>query len=67
MGFKERDRVRISLIGGDYRVKWIRDRMVILETEDKSGELLTTVDQLKSYSLPQNPRIKKKMAVQLRN
>jgi hypothetical protein len=52
----------MSLKGGDYQVKWIGDRMVVLEAEDKSTELLTTMDNLKSYSSPQNPKIRKKLA-----
>lgn len=67
MTLKEGDKVRISLIEGAYRVKWIGDRMVVLESEDKSSELLTTVDNLKSYSSPQNPKIKKKIVMQERN
>jgi hypothetical protein len=56
MSLKEGDRARISLIGEDYRVKWIGDRMVVLEAKDKSTELLTTMDNLMSYSSPQNPK-----------
>lgn len=56
MGIKEGDRVRISLRDEDYIVKWVGDRMVVLETEDKSRQLLTTLDSLESYSLPQNPK-----------
>jgi len=59
MALKEGDQVRITLIGGDYRVKWIGDRMVILETEDGSGQFLTTVDNLDLNPLPQNPGINK--------
>jgi hypothetical protein len=46
MALKEGDRVGVSLIRGDYRVKWIGDRVVVLETEDGSGQFLTTVDNL---------------------
>jgi hypothetical protein len=67
MSLKEGDRVRISLIGEDYRVKWIGDRMVVWEAEDKSTELLTTMDNLKSYSSPQNPKIREKIGLQVRN
>jgi hypothetical protein len=46
MPLKEGDQARISLIGGDYRVKWIGDSVVVLETEDGSGQFLTAVDKL---------------------
>ncbi|MGQ9509877.1 MAG: hypothetical protein ACUVTN_10850 [Thermodesulfobacteriota bacterium] len=49
MGIKEGDRVRINLREEDYIVKWVRGRMVVLETEDKSCQLLTTLDSLESY------------------
>ena len=67
MTIKEGDRVRISLSEEDYRVKWVGDRMVVLETENKSRQFLTTLDNLKSYSLPQNPKIRKTIALQERN
>jgi len=57
MTLKEGERVRITLIEGDYRVKWIGDRVVVLETEDGSGQFLTTVDNLDLNPLPQNPKI----------
>jgi len=62
MEIKEGDRVRINLCEGDYRVKWVGERMVVLEAEDKSRQFLTTVDNLKSnsFSLPQNPKIRRK-------
>jgi len=59
MTLKEGERVRITLIEGDYRVKWIGDRVVVLETEDGSGQFLTTVDNLDLNPLPQNPKIDK--------
>jgi hypothetical protein len=46
MVLKEGDRVRISSIGKDYRVKWIGDRMVVLETEDGTTQFLTTVENV---------------------
>jgi hypothetical protein len=54
MSLKEGDRVRISLIGGDYRVKWVGDNVVVLETEDGLGQFLTAVDNLDLNTLPQN-------------
>lgn len=60
MAIKEGDRVRIGLSEEDYRVKWVGDRMVVLETENKSHQFLTTLDNLKLYSLPQSPKIRKK-------
>jgi hypothetical protein len=56
MALKEGDRIRISSIGRDYRVKWIGHRMVVLETEDRSRQFLTTVDNLQLYSA-QQPKI----------
>ena len=67
MKLKEGERVHLTPIEGDYRVKWIGDKVVVLETEDGSGQFLTAVDNLESNPLPQNPKIKKKMAAQIRN
>jgi hypothetical protein len=50
MPFKEGDRVRVNLIGNDYQIIWIGDRTVVLETEDKTYQLLTTVDHLRFNS-----------------
>jgi hypothetical protein len=47
MAFKEGGRVRVNLVANDYRIMWIGDRTVVLETEDKSYQLLTTVDHLR--------------------
>jgi hypothetical protein len=47
MAFKKGDRIRLNLVGNDYRIEWIGDNMVVLETEDKSYQLLTTVDHLR--------------------
>jgi hypothetical protein len=60
MALKEGNTIKKSLIGGVYRVKWIGDRTAILEAEDESRQLLTTVDNLRLYSSPQNPKIRKK-------
>jgi hypothetical protein len=54
MTLKEGDRVGLSSIGGDYRVKWVGEKVVVLETEDGSGQFLTTIDNLR-----QNSRIRK--------
>jgi hypothetical protein len=67
MSLKEGDRVKITLLGGDYRVKSIGERMVVLETQDGSGQFLTTIDNLDSNPLPQNLKIKKKMVMEERN
>lgn len=61
MEIKEGDRVRISFREEDYIVKGVGDRMVVLETEDKLRQLLTTLDSLESYSSPRNPKIRKKI------
>jgi hypothetical protein len=45
--FEVGDRIRINLDAKDYRVMWIGDRIVVLETEDKSCQLLTTMDHIK--------------------
>ncbi len=50
MPLKEGDRVRMGLIEGDYRVKWVGDRTVVLETEDGKGQFLTTVDHLIKFN-----------------
>ncbi len=47
MALKEGDRVRISSMGKDYRVKWIGDGMVVLETEDRTSQFLTTIDNVR--------------------
>ena len=47
MLLREGDRVRISSIGKDYRVKWIGDRMVVLETEDGTSQFLTTIEKVR--------------------
>ena len=46
MVLKEGDRVRTSSIGKDYRVKWIGDRMVVLEAEDGTTQFLTTIENV---------------------
>jgi hypothetical protein len=46
MVLREGDRARISSIGKDYRVKWIGDRMVVLETDDRTSQFLTTIEEV---------------------
>jgi hypothetical protein len=47
MALKEGDRVSISSMGKDYMVKWIGDRMVVLETEDGTNQFLTTIENVR--------------------
>jgi len=49
MKFKEGDRIKSNLTRKEYRVKLIRERMVVLETEDKSSQVLTTKDNLRLF------------------
>jgi hypothetical protein len=59
MTLKKGDRVKLRLMGGDYRVKWVGDRVVVLETEDGLGQFLTTVGNLKLNPSTQNLRMRK--------
>lgn len=59
MALKEGDRVRISSIGKDYRVKWIGDRMVVLETEDRTSQFLTTIENVRPLFASQTGKIKR--------
>jgi hypothetical protein len=59
MTLKEGDRVGLSSIGGDYRVKWVGEKVVVLETEDGLGQFLTTVGNLKLNPSTQNLRMRK--------
>ena len=54
MVLKEGERVRISSIGKDYRVKWIGDRMVVLETEDGTSQFLTTIENVRPFFASQS-------------
>jgi hypothetical protein len=47
MALKEGDMVRISSMGKDYRLKWIGDRMVVLETVDRTSQFLTTIGNVR--------------------
>ncbi len=62
MALKEGDRVRISSIGKDYRVKWIGDRMVVLETEDRTSQFLTTIDNVRPLFASEAGKIKGRSA-----
>jgi hypothetical protein len=46
MTLREGDRIRNLLLQKDYRLKWIGDRMVVMESEDRSSQILTTKDSL---------------------
>jgi len=67
MAIKEGERVRMSLFEEDCLVKWVGDRMVVLETEDKSRQFLTTVDNLRSYCTPRGSKIKKRLSMEEKN
>jgi hypothetical protein len=67
MAIKEGDKVRISLIEEDYRVKWVGDRMVVLEAENKSRQFLTTMDNLKTSCSPRDPKMKERLPVEEKN
>lgn len=67
MALKEGDRIRISSIGRDYRVKWIGNRMVVLETEDRSRQFLTTFDYLQGDSAHNPKTTKGKSSAELEN
>lgn len=49
MRIKERDRIRSNLTGKVYKVKRIKDRMVVLESEDGSNQVLTEKENLKLF------------------
>jgi hypothetical protein len=55
------ERVRSVLTGKAFRIKLIGDRMTVLESEDKSNQVLTTTDNLKLFYE------KKGFEVQLKN
>jgi hypothetical protein len=46
MVLREGDRVRISSIGKDYKVKWIGNRTVVLETQEGASQFLTTIENV---------------------
>lgn len=46
---REGDRIKINLTVKMHRVKMIKDRMVILESEDGSSQVLTEKEKLKSF------------------
>jgi hypothetical protein len=49
MSLKEGDRISNRLLGKDYRLKWMGDKIVVLESEDGSNQILTTKDGLKLF------------------
>ena len=67
MALKEGDRIRIGSIGKDYRVKWIGDSMVVLETEDRSSQFLTTLENLRQYYTSQSGKIDRRSTVEETN
>jgi hypothetical protein len=59
MALKEGDRVRTTSTGRDYRVKWIGDRMVVLETEDRTSQFLTTIENVRPLFASEAGKIKR--------
>lgn len=55
------EKVKSIVTGKAYRIKLVGDRMAVLESEDKSSQVLTTTDNLKSFYE------KKGFEVQLKN
>ena len=49
MRMKEGDRIKSSLTGKEYKVKMIKDRVVVLESEDGSNQVLTEKGNLKLF------------------
>jgi len=49
MTMKEGDRIRSNLTDKVYKVKIIKDRMVVLESEDGSNQVLTEKENLKLF------------------
>jgi hypothetical protein len=43
------EKLRSVLTGKAYLIKLVGDRMVVLESEDKSNQILTTMDNLKLF------------------
>jgi hypothetical protein len=54
MSLKEGDRISNRLLGKDYRLKWIGEKMVVLESEDRSNQILTTKASLKLFNEKSN-------------
>jgi hypothetical protein len=59
MALKVGDRVRMSSMGKDYRVEWIGDRMVVLETEDRTSQFLTTIENVRPLFASEAGKIKR--------
>ena len=66
MALKEGDWVRTSSTGKDYRVKWIGDRMVVLETDDRTRQFLTTIESVRPLFASQS-RTTKRLPAQRRD
>jgi hypothetical protein len=49
MTMKKGDRIRSNLTDKVYKVKIIKDRMVVLESEDGSNQVLTEKENLKLF------------------
>ena len=62
MTLKKGDRVRLTSMGKDYRVKWIGDRMVVLETEDRTSQYLTTIENVRPLFASEAGKIENKPA-----
>ncbi len=62
MTLKKGDKVRLSSMGKDYRVKWIGDRMVVLETDDRKSQYLTTIENVRPLFSSEAEEIKKTLA-----
>ncbi len=62
MALKEGDRVRLTSMGKDYRVKWIGDRIIVLETEDRTSQYLTTIENVRPLFSSEAEKIKKTLA-----
>jgi hypothetical protein len=43
------EKVRSVVTGKVYRIRLVGDRMAVLESEDKSNQVLTTTDNLKLF------------------
>ncbi len=49
MRMKEGDRIKSRLTEKEYKVKMIKDRVVVLESEDGSNQVLTEKENLKLF------------------
>ncbi len=65
MTLKEGDKVRLTSMGKDYRVKWIGDGMVVLETEDRMSQYLTSIDNVRPLFASEAGNIKRTPAEEI--